>query len=382
MSDIKKIYEDVVIKLISRDQFYAHILLQLDVIFNDKFPTAGVGIIDNKLKMIIGVDFFKNLTEEQRIFVLKHELAHIILGHLADERRGDKEDAQIWNIAKDTAIHEIITEAKTLFPKEDDIKPCTVESLRKMIDNNDIRNNETSEYYFNFLKQLKDELKEKLKDYKFDEHNLDGDQPVDPDLAKALTVGLLEKAKERVGAGNCPHDAELTIDKFKKSKYNWRAALRRYTASQVDCDIRNTRNKRNKRYGFMVPGKRKKFQPKVVTIVDTSGSMDQERLASVWAELVKMEKQGYEIVVIEADAEAHKSYEFSSKRKLNFTGGGGTLYQPALDAAAKETPDVCIYLTDMDPADTPTKPRFPVIWAAVADGGFKPTFGHVILIKD
>jgi predicted metal-dependent peptidase len=292
------------------------------------------------------------------------------------------------NIAMDTAIHEILINSKTLF-KDEKFNPCTVESLRKMVKNDDIKNNETTEYYFNFLKTLKEELREKFKDFNFDDHEFtegegEGDDPFDIDVGKALTVGLLEKAKNKMGAGTTPGEAELTIDKFKKSKKNWRAILRRYTTSMTDDITKTTRNKRNRRYGFLIPGKKKTFKPKVVVIVDTSGSMDSGRIASCWSEMVKLHKQGYEIVVIEADAAVHKVREFTTKGDFKFNGGGGTLFQPALDAAAKQKPDICIYMTDMDCADDPKRPKFNVIWLNVSGGkgGFKPDFGVIVMVEE
>jgi predicted metal-dependent peptidase len=379
--EMKKAYENTIIRLISRHSYYAHILLQMKVVLSDNFPTLGVSIRNGQVNLIIGTKFFLSQTPDQQVFLFMHEMAHIMLGHLGMERRGNPEDHKIMNIAMDTAIHEILTQAKVLYPPEGEFKPCTVESLRELTGDTSIKNNETTEYYFNFLKTLKEELKEKLKDFKFDEHDFtEGDGEDQMDIGKALTVGLLEKAKQSAGAGTVPGEAELTIDKFKKSSKNWRAILRRYTTSMVDDNVKMTRNKRNRRYGFSVPGKKKSFKARVACIVDTSGSMDQSRLAVVWSELVKMEKQGYEIFLIEADAEVQKLREFSSRGDITFKGGGGTLYQPALDEAAKLRPDICIYLTDLDPADVPTKPRFPVIWADVAEGhgGFKPHFGVII----
>jgi predicted metal-dependent peptidase len=381
--DYKKAYEDTVITLISRNPFYAHILLQLKVNFVKDFPTLGVEIKDSQVNLIIGIDFFVKATIDQRVFFLMHEMAHIILGHLGIERRGNPKDARIMNIAMDTAIHEILTQSKTLFDKDSPIKPFTVESIRELTKNNSIKNNETTEYYFNFLKTLKDEMIEQMKD--LDQHDFmegEGEEGNSIDIGKAITMGLLEKASRQVGAGKTPSDALLTIEKFKKSTKNWKAILRRYTTSVVDSDVRMTRNKRHKRYGFLVAGRKKTFNPRVVCIVDTSGSMDSKRLDSAFAELVRMEKQGYEIVLIEADAKVQKVREFSSRKDIKFNGGGGTLYQAALDEASKHRPDICIYLTDLDPADRPLKPRFPVIWAAVANGGYKPDFGVIVEIGD
>jgi predicted metal-dependent peptidase len=383
---IKEAYQDTVIRLISRHEYYAHILLQLKVSFVDKPNfTLGVTIRQGNVHLIVGTEFFLKSTNDKRVFYLQHEMAHIILGHLAAERSGNPEDHKIMNIAMDTAIHEILTNAKSLFVGEKDIKICTVESIRELTKDNSIKNNETTEYYFNFLKSLKEELKEKFKDFKFDEHEFGEGEgegegtPFDIDVAKALTVGLLEKAKSKMGAGTTPGEAEITIEKYRKSKKDWRAILRRYTASMVDSNVKTTRNKRNRRYGFIIPGKKKTFNPKVVAIVDTSGSMDSERISKVWGELYKLEKQGYEITIIEADAAVHRVMEFNSKKCPQLKGGGGTLYQPALDAAAKLNPDICIYMTDLDPADKVTKAKFSVIWMCVVETPpWKPDFGVII----
>lgn len=377
---ILELYQDTIIRLVSRHPFYAHILLQLKVSFNKEFPTAGVYIKDSTVNMIIGENFFRKLTEDQRIFILMHEMAHIILGHLGEERKPNKEDHKIANIAMDTAIHEILTQAKVLFKNSTDMSPCTVESLRELCEDPTIKSNETSEYYFTKLKNLKDKIKEKIMSMSdFDEHgfNQDGEGISDSDVGKAITVGLLENAKKSAGAGDIPGQASLTIEKFKKSKLNWRAILRRYVTSSVDHTYKITRNKRNKRYGFMVPGKRRQFLPTVAFIVDTSGSMTKDMLESAVAEMEKLEKQGFEIWIIEADASVQKkAYEFNKKNFKEFSGGGGTLYQPALDEAARIKCDVAVYVTDMDPADNPIKPKFPVIWLKTANGSFKPTFGR------
>lgn len=386
---VKDAYQDTVIRLISRHEYYAHILLQLKVSFTDKKDyTLSVSIRQGCVHLTIGNEFFLKATEDMRVFFLQHEMAHIILGHLAIERNPNPKDCEIMNIAMDTAIHEILINSKTLF-KDEKFNPCTVEGLRKMVKNDDIKNNETTEYYFNFLKTLKEELREKLKDFNFDDHEFtegegEGDDPFDIDVGKALTVGLLEKAKNKMGAGTTPGEAELTIDKFKKSKKNWRAILRRYTTSMTDDITKTTRNKRNRRYGFLIPGKKKTFKPKVVVIVDTSGSMCGEPLERVFSELVKMEKQGYEIVLIEADAAVQKVREFNSRGEIKIKGGGGTDYQPALDAAAKLSPDIVIYLTDLDPAGGVLKPKYPIIWADTSNGrgSFKPSFGIIIRIEE
>ena len=45
-------------------------------------------------------------------------------------------------------------------------------------------------------------------------------------------------------------------------------------------------------------------------------------------------------------------------------GGGGTRFQPAFDAIAEtgEDPELVIYFTDLESADTPREPAYPVLW--------------------
>ena len=143
---------------------------------------------------------------------------------------------------------------------------------------------------------------------------------------------------------------KLTIEKLKKSQYNWRAALRRYTASQVDSDIRNARNKRNKRYGFMVPGKRKKFQPKIVTIVDTSGSMSQKDLEQAMGELEDIRRRfNAKVYVLDCDANVHSSRWINPHEPLPvLNGGGGTDFRPVFEHITEQRlkPDYVVFFTD------------------------------------
>lgn len=52
-------------------------------------------------------DFFKSLNDEERLFLIAHELMHIKFQHMfrMTEENGNKRDAQIWNIATDAIIN-------------------------------------------------------------------------------------------------------------------------------------------------------------------------------------------------------------------------------------------------------------------------------------
>jgi predicted metal-dependent peptidase len=379
-------FDHIVIKLINSNEFYAHLLMQFKFEFttNDKVvPTAGVTIRNSSPLMIMNTKWMGEKTLDAQCLIIIHELAHFILGHLGERgSQYSKEDKMCANIAKDAAIHEIVTEIK----KNKELKDCvTVEKLRTELKNDDIKSNETSEYYFNFIKQANDKIKQKLSEMLLDEHIFDNDgEEFDSDEAKGILGTLLSEAlrKTKEGAGDVPAYAELELSKLKQSKTNWKAQLRRFMGSNTDVDKRVTRNRMNRRYQELgVPGKRKKFEPHVVLIIDTSGSMCGDPLEQAFAELDKMNKQGYDITVIEADTEVKKTYKYDRKKFKNFTGGGGTMYQPSITYAKKLNPDVILFLGDMDSADAPVDPKVPFMWVIIGESEPPGNFGRKIKVE-
>ena len=59
---------------------------------------------DNK-NIYISPDFFKNLNDNDKIFVLSHELMHIAFNHI---QRGKNRNKDIWNIATDAVINQLL----------------------------------------------------------------------------------------------------------------------------------------------------------------------------------------------------------------------------------------------------------------------------------
>ena len=106
--------------------FYMHLLSQCQVVFNESFPAAaGVAFAKTHYKLYInpteviaegkdqsGKDvkvhgFCMKMPLEQRIGTIKHEMLHIILGHLFRVKDGDK-DFQSYNFASDCALNQQI----------------------------------------------------------------------------------------------------------------------------------------------------------------------------------------------------------------------------------------------------------------------------------
>jgi predicted metal-dependent peptidase len=106
-------------------------------------------------------------------------------------------------------------------------------------------------------------------------------------------------------------------------------------------------------------------------IYDTSGSIDADLAGQFFAEIDILAKSA-KITVIQCDAEVQDVREWKNGYKCEIHGRGGTLYQPALDAASKLDIDGLIYFGDMECFDKDLKkPKYPILWAKTK-GAKKP----------
>jgi predicted metal-dependent peptidase len=115
-----------------------------------------------------------------------------------------------------------------------------------------------------------------------------------------------------------------------------------------------------------------KTVPRLVVIVDVSGSIDQDlmqRFAREIEALTRRLEAG--LVLVIGDDRVQRVVRFDPTelkpvrldlRTIEFNGGGGTDFTPLLEEADKHRPDLAVVLTDLEgPANF--RPRWPVIWA-------------------
>lgn len=122
---------------------------------------------------------------------------------------------------------------------------------------------------------------------------------------------------------------------------------------------------------------------RIALAVDTSGSIDESLLRRFAAEIAAVLNQTEPLLrLIICDAEVRQIHDFSGRegaealRGIQFRGGGGTDFRPAIAEAAKWKPDLLIYLTDLEgPAGD--EPTFPVLWAVPEDKAGAP-WGRIV----
>jgi predicted metal-dependent peptidase len=107
--------------------------------------------------------------------------------------------------------------------------------------------------------------------------------------------------------------------------------------------------------------------PKLVVIVDISGSIDDDLLERFAREIDAItRRQDAGLVVIAGDDRVRQVVQVepgrSSLGAMSCAGGGGTDFTPLLEEAGAHRPDACVVLTDLD-GPARVRPRWPVIWA-------------------
>lgn len=130
----------------------------------------------------------------------------------------------------------------------------------------------------------------------------------------------------------------------------------------------------------------KKRGARLAVALDTSGSIDKEMLGRFLSEIAALcAFNQRNLVLIIGDAAVHQIAEIDWRdvsdefARIKFTGGGGTDFRPLIKAAAENSPDVLVYLTDLF-GETGDEPDFPVIWATHGVCGNAP-WGEQIKLK-
>ncbi|MCX7653245.1 MAG: VWA-like domain-containing protein [Fervidobacterium sp.] len=269
--------------------------------------------------------------------LLLHEIMHVINRHHLI-RPKDKKDMMIWNLAKDAAINQFIPEIDALSV------PLNVLIEEGHGTDNDLifvgppanMLNKSVEEYYEYI------LNEFIKKGNFDveavaerlpnNHTFESDVPIE--MIVEITQKRLEKAFNLFGSelpSGLRQNVSLSIS---NPIINWETALKKFVGLSQRGDKYSTPLKPNRRYEDQ-PGWKFVYEPKLVVILDTSGSIIEEELNCFISEIDSIAKNGINFTLIQVDKSVTfvGEYRFGGWRNLEIFGGGETDLQPAVDIA-------------------------------------------------
>ena len=364
-------------KLLQAEPFFASLSRRIQKRSSTVIPTAGVRLNPNtaQFEMLYNPRFFEDMSEKERLGVLKHEFYHIIFEHVTG-RLPPEGMSKIWNVATDLAINShLMNELPEggCFP--------TIEPFQ------DYPLGMSAEWYFSKL-QNDEQFKPKEGEGEpsegegdgsgqpsqgqgngmpdtMDDHSGWGDASEEVrDMAKERLKQAVEKAAQDAasgqGWGTVSADMRKRIMDMIKPKVNWRSVLRYFIKTSQRADKRSTVKRYNKKYRAQrYAGKKVKRTAKIAIAIDQSGSVSDQMLTSFFAELNGLAKLA-EFTVVPFDTRVDESEVYVWKKgqrvAVERVLTGGTCFDAPTRWCNERNFDGLIILTDMEaPKPIPSK---------------------------
>ena len=374
----------------SRDYvFYLHMISQCRSQLSTEIDTLAVCFKRDHYELLVNEEFFRNLSLEERLGVIKHEMLHILHGHLTYQSDMMPSPKRA-NVAMDCAINQSI--ASDHLP-QGCILPATFPSKNKCPDNL------SSIKYYDLLEdQDEDNMPDSLDDHSaWGDSDEDGHSSGDPQVAKDIAKSMAEKSAAATqggtNPGNVPGEYSDWINLLSTPReVNWKKVLRNIVGNKK-ANRRKTILRRDRRNPHMehIKGKTKDRVFNLAIISDVSGSVSDEALRSLWGEILHICKQvGVVPTLCQIDTQAYEPQVLkANSSKLERKASGGTVLSPAIQKLKDtRTPfDALVVTTDGYLFDDDIQPFLElnkrVVWLVEPNGQLMPQMseGKMIGIK-
>lgn len=331
--------------------FYGHMIAKCKRIMDTSMKApAAVSFQHDKVILYINPLMFNKFTLEERLGVLKHEMLHILNGHLL--RLKDKE-RKGWNYATDCAINQLIEKFHLpngcIFPENLRVKP----EIKK------VPENQNAEAYYDMLDDKENPSKGKgsgngekgngdcsnssKEGYLLDDHDKwdesVGDSEFQKDIVKKMIEESINNSNNVHGRGSIPVNiSELLKIHTRTNEVDWRKVLRSIVGNKK-ANIRRTLLRRDRRMPdrMDIKGKTKDRTFELLVVADVSGSVSNKRLIELIAEIQNIcTITKTPVNMIQVDSYAHPPEKLSkTATTISRKGSGGTYLSDALSSAKK-----------------------------------------------
>lgn len=366
--------------------FIGPMLQSMTIKYEDNaVPTAGV-YYNQKLRtfeMRLNSQYFcKQVNDLERVAVLKHEIGHLLHGHVYFDAVKLGWDRMLTNVAMDLVINQHINNL-----------PNGVALIKDFKDplGNPFPPNKTTEYYYDLLTKDNtkvnskgkggepDDSPDNWKDAKdfFKQQGRGGadvhgweESNVDAEDLLAATADVVKRAmtKDRTGHSVVPDSVKQLLEEIeaKIKELNYTAILLSALKKSLPSRTRRkTWKKESRRYGNLAKGSVKFRMPRIEVFIDTSGSISIEEAN----EFLDITNNFLTVGVESAHINLfHTNNYYRSKVKKNFkidrslVQSGGTDLTSSMEVLKKQRCDLAIVLTDgyfdMPKVNTKGLPQF------------------------
>ena len=277
------------IALLLKQPFFGNLATRLKIVnADDCCPTAAT---DGR-HFYYNTKFIDSLTPRETEFLFGHEVLHCVFDHF--QLRAGTRDAQIWNIAADYAVNQILVDNRIGdMPKDDKGKD-------KGFQDDKYRDVASEEIYDELYKKAKKNGKSMLdKLGKLLDEHIDWDKDSQGNIegkgkqgkgggAPKYTKEELKKIKDEMkeamisaaqstGAGNLPGAIQRMIQELTEPKMNWREIIQQQIVSTMKSDYTFMKpSRRSWHMDAILPGMINTDKIDICLALDASGSISEE----------------------------------------------------------------------------------------------------------
>lgn len=362
-------------KLIMFHPFFAAIICSLPISEDNSIPTMAT----NGKWVKYNSNFVQALSIEELVFVLCHEVGHVMFVH---PFRRQHRDPMGWNIAGDFIINNLLVSDNVgTMPANGLHDPALVE-----------KGGGTTDGVYDLLP---DQMKNGGSNWQPGEKGMPMDQCMDSGGdaaeqaaaeadAKVMVAGAANAAKVQ---GKLSANLQRLVDHALKPKVAWQDVLRRFISTKAKVDYTYARPKRRfLAEDLYLPSLGGQRMGDILIAVDCSGSIGQQELNEFAAEMraIKEDCLPANMHVLYFDSRVCHYDKFGSDDELTVAphGGGGTAFSPIFAYAEEHDidPVCCVVLTDLYCSDFGPPTSYPTMW--VSTHSDQAPWGEVIMMKD
>lgn len=376
------------IKILKKSPFFGTLLLHSETEVSENIGTLAT----DGNKIIISERFINKLSESELQGCLIHEVMHMALKHVQRMKKEFVEDAYTANVACDIVVNGIIEDNGFKIPTEairdNKLKHLSVKEIYHILKKEKREDKKSFNNKYGGCNQCMDGKSNSGSDSNGDsdkeEESGGSDSKVktnwDDVLKKAVMISKM-KDYGLQGAG-----IDRIINEMLDPGLNWRDILYKYiTDHKTDFQGFDRRFISNNLYLDDLDGDKLE----VMIFIDTSGSVDNKLLAEFLSE-IRFAVGSVPKVEGKLWCFDTKLYEMGDimdildSTKINFKGGGGTSFTPAMkliDKNAKEslsTRTLGIIFTDGYADSNWPIPECDILWCISPGGTDKVKYGDIV----
>lgn len=356
-------------RLTCTDIFFTSLLYTLKIEAREDLPAAAA--TDGVHLYYHPVRFAKEFTAPERIFVLVHELLHVILFHSL--RRGIRKP-DVWNIACDHVVNLLAQEYQYSAPSD-----CFCDIKYKGM---------TAEQVYDLLMQegggggKGGKLAGDVMDY--DPGKNDGVSA--GEVERGIAIGTQAAVQAAKAAGTLSANLKRMIGEAQVVREPWYQHLRRYLTSMNARQYNWSRidARRAVLHNVICPSQKSEQMGKLVFGIDCSGSITEKQLSAMGAHISDLLRDvtPTAVVIVYFDSTPCFVEEFSGPDyhvTLEPHGGGGTAFGPVFDYVAEHHNDsaLVIMFTDLFGSFGEGNAVCDTLWVSQTEGYDVP-FGELI----